>query len=421
MNYKLFKEINPFASQVLAKMPEIIHSLIPMNKAQKHDLPYACKDLSEELTSDRQALTIPYWTKARFLAAYFHYFLPWNCIRLVKLFPTLNLGKIPENPLIVDLGSGPLTLPLALWLARPDLRKEAVSIVCCDIAPQPLNLGKKLFETLIKEFDPNSQWKIHTLKTPLHKALGQIKGKPWLITMGNVLNEGEEKKNYPIHVQIEHLLREAQRILREDGKIFAVEPGTRQGARVLSILRHKASQKIIDYEDDDFDDDFNDDVDNDFLEEVSDEQAPFVVLSPCTHNDICPLSNQKNGIKHNSAWCHFNCQVEKIPHGLKKLSEQSGLDKKSISLSYIYLAKREEGLSISKKYKNQKNMARIISDAFIIPNFDGRARYACHNQGLMLLPGTQKLSSGDLCEIIVPKPIKRDMKSKAIIAFLKDN
>ncbi len=416
MNYKLFKEINPLAKQVLTKMPALLDTIIPMNKMQKHDLPYACRDLSEELTTDRQALSSPYWTRPRLLSAYFHYFLPWNCIRLAKLFPALNLGKIPENPLIVDLGSGPLTLPIALWLSRPDLRKQAVTIICCDVAPQPLNLGKKLFEAIIREFDPTSAWKIHTLKTPIHKALGQIRGNPWLISLGNVLNEGEEKKQYPIHKQIEHLLIEANKILSPDGKIFAVEPGTRQGARVLSILRQSATQ-IISEPDSEFDDEFDDEymeMEDDFQD--TPENAPFVVLSPCSHNEVCPLSSYHRN-KVNSAWCHFNCPTEQVPASLKKLSQQAGLDKRSISLSFIYLARRDEGLRIMRQYKD--GLARIISDAFVLPDYPGRARYACHKSGLLLLPGTQQLDSADLCAVSIVRPIKKDSKSKAIIAMVQ--
>ncbi len=410
----LFKNTNPFVKKVLAKFPELINSIIPMNKAQRNDLVYACRDLSQSLTSDRKELAEIYWSKPRLLSAYFHYFLPWNLIRLTKLFSDLNFGKIPENPLIVDLGSGPLTLPLALWLARPDLRQKEVHIVACDLAPQPLNLGKKLFLNIIQEFDPSSKWKISTIRTPLYKALGQINGNPWLISLGNVLNEMEEKKNFPVYKQIEHLVIDAEKILREDGKIFAVEPGTRQGARVLSQFRHIATQAYSDFDSED--DDYDDGLDYEMEDQES--EASFMVLSPCSHNEICPLFSPKNFNK-NSAWCHFNCHIDHAPVFLKKLSEQAGLDKKSLSLSFLFLAKINEAKRILKQEKN-KNLARIISDAFVLPDYPGRARYACHEQGLLLLPFTQSLESSSLCNVEIIKPIKRDFKSKAIIAKALD-
>jgi len=449
MNHPFFTKIDPFVMQGLSQVSKILDRIMPMNAAQKRDLPYACKDLSEELTSDRDALSRPYWSSPRLMSAYMHYFLPWNLIRLSRLFPALNLGKNPAEPLILDLGSGPLTLPIALWLSRKDLRQKPVTIVCSDIAPQPLNLGRILFDELRKELDPQSEWKIHTMRTPLFKALKQVRGNPWLITMGNILNEGEEKKSHPIQKQINQIITDAKNILREDGKIFAVEPGTRQGARVLSILRESATQlkaeiddDYDDYNDDDYKDDYKDDPnfqdnnndkhsdydkasDNDEYEDYDDgilEEAPFIALSPCTHNEDCPLSgHSRQGIKFNSAWCHFNSPADYVPTSLRQLSQRAGMDKDSISLSFLYLAMRNEGERIIRAERNHigylEDKARVISEAFPVPYFRGRARYACHETGLLLLVDSAPLPTASLCDVIIPKPIARDIKSKAAFAI----
>ncbi len=450
MNYPFFKDVNPVAKQALSRLPSILAELFPMNSAQKKDLVYACRDLSEDLTSDRQELSKPYWTSQRLLSAYLHYFLPWNLLRMVKLFPALNLGKVPDNPLIVDMGSGPLTLPIALWLARPDLRKKAVTFVCADIAPQPLSAGKKIFEALLREFDPNSPWKIHTMKSPLFKVLRQIKGDPWLITMANVLNEGEENKRHPIQKQIRQIIAEAHQVLREDGKLFAIEPGTRQGARVLSILRQSATQ-FIQEEREDFDDEFDSDGNDEFNQnkpsfvtdlqnhnsddydsnelyeededfEENEGAPPFMVLSPCPHNESCPLATSSAQSKFRSAWCHFNTALDYVPSALRQLSQKAGLDKNSLSFSFVYLAKPKEAQRILEQEEKQKGRidekARIISEAFSLPQYVGRSRYACHEMGLLLLVASQHIPAGSLCDVSIPKPIVRDQKSKAAFAIV---
>ena len=481
MNHPFFTQVDPFVMQGLSQISKILDRIMPMNGAQRRDLPYACQDLSEELTSDRDALSRPYWSSPRLMSAYMHYFLPWNLIRLSRLFPALNFGKNPAEPLIVDLGSGPLTLPIALWLSRKDLRLKPVTFVCADIAPQPLNLGRTLFDELRKELDPKSEWKIHTLRAPLFKALKQVRGNPWLITMGNVLNEGEEKKAHPIQKQIDQILNDAKNILRQDGKIFAVEPGTRQGARVLSLLRQSATQfnpsaeeDYDDYNDDDYKNDYDDNYTNqnreqnnnkhstshhnsqnfrgyyksndtksyddnesyasenydedNYKENYDDEneniptEAPFIALSPCPHNEECPLSgHSRQNIKFNSAWCHFNSPADYVPYNLRQLSQRAGMDKESISLSFLYLALKSEGERIIRAEKNHlgslEDKARVISEAFPIPNFKGRARYACHETGLLLLVDSAPLPTASLCDVIIPKPFTRDVKSKAAFAI----
>lgn len=442
MNYPFFTQVDPFVMQGLSQLTKILQKIMPMNTAQKKDLAYAVKDLSEELTSERD-FARPYWSSPRLTSAYMHYFLPWNIIRLSRLFPALNFGKIPAAPLIVDLGSGPLTLPITFWLSRKDLRQKPVTFVCADIASQPLQLGRTLFDELRKEMDPKSEWKIHVLRTPLFKALKEVRGNPWLISMGNVLNEGEEKKAHPMQKQIEQILKDAKNILREDGKIFAVEPGTRQGARVLSLLRQSATQlpAISDELDDDHNDMYDEgythesdnfvNIDSPNLQEISEEvtEAPFIALAPCPHNELCPLSTQyaqvqrklqKYPMKASNAWCHFNTPADYVPNALRQLSQRAGMDKQSISLSFLYLALKKEGERIlraqTKQYGDISDKARVISEAFPIPDYRGRARYACHKTGLLLLVDSAPLANASLCDIMLSRPLTKDQKSGAALA-----
>ena len=125
----LFTAPDEFAQRGLAQLFLALDEVMPMNGAQRRDLAMACRDLSAMLTTERDSLDRPYWTAPRLTSAYLRYFLPWNLVRLSSLLPGLDFGDIPDEPLILDMGSGPLTMPLALWLSRPDLRSKPVTIV----------------------------------------------------------------------------------------------------------------------------------------------------------------------------------------------------------------------------------------------------------------------------------------------------
>ncbi len=426
MQKELFTEFDTFTQKGLSLIYPLLDKIIPMKASHKKELPYACKDLSEYLTVDREFLSRPYWTSPRLLSAYFHFFMQWNLIRLTKLFPSLNFGTLPQKATFIDLGSGPLTLPIALWLSRKDLRTKKITFICCDIAPQPLQIGKHLFEELKKNLDPHSPWQIKILRTPNHKALRQINERPFLITMGNVLNESDEKKNISTHEQITQIFTDASLTLAENGKIFVVEPGTRQGARMIQILRNLVTKQHIE---DDYENEFedNDNFENtirsqfiteNFIEDFENEDAPFKILSPCPKDIACPLANKF--LNKQNAWCHFNAKATHIPKELKLLSQKAGLDKDSISLSYLFLAKNEEATTIL-KHENTQKKARIISDAFLVPRFKGRARYACHEKGLLLLLDSAKYQTGTLCEVEFPQKTERDLKSKAFFAWVKSD
>ena len=151
MSTPLFSAPDSFAARGLASLVRALDEVMPMNGAQRRDLPNACRDLSAMLTTDRDSLDRPYWTAPRLTSAYLRYFLPWNLVRLSSLLPGLDFGRIPDEPVILDMGSGPLTLPLALWLSRPDLREKPVTIVASDTTPHILELGRRVFELLRAE------------------------------------------------------------------------------------------------------------------------------------------------------------------------------------------------------------------------------------------------------------------------------
>ena len=69
-------------------------------------------------------------------------------LRLARLFRSLPLPdprlwlEKGQTPLLLDGGSGPLSVPLALWLARPEWRALPIQVLAVDNAVQPMELGR---------------------------------------------------------------------------------------------------------------------------------------------------------------------------------------------------------------------------------------------------------------------------------------
>jgi hypothetical protein len=377
----LFSPPDSFIRQGMEVLDSALDAVLPLSGTRRRALPRSCRDLSALLTTDRRFLERPYWASAAFTSAYLRYFLPWNLVRITALLPSLPLPPLPGEPLILDLGSGPLTLPLALWLARADLRALPVTVIVSDKAPHPMRLGLRIFDHVRAGLDPSSPWTLRDLRAPLHEAPRQA-GRPWLITMGNVLNETERSAPDAAPQRFRSLLAALGGALAPDGLILALEPGSRQGGRLLSLLRRKALEKG---------------------------QNPFSFqpLSPCPHAAPCPLL-----LPNATAWCHFNAPAVHAPPSLRELSRQAGLGKDSVSLSFLLLRKSAAPAPSAPS----PLPARLVSDPFPLPGHPGRARYACTARGIALVPDSARLPSGALCPV---RPSSaRDAKSRAFLAVL---
>ena len=430
----LFSAPDSFSRRALERLFPILDSVMPMNGAQRRDLAMACRDLSAMLTTERNALARPYWTSPRLTSAYLRYFLPWNLVRLSALLPGLDFGRIPDEPVILDMGSGPLTLPIALWMSRPDLRERPVALIASDTTPHILELGRKIFDALRAELFPESPWTLRTMRASVTQAPRRVYAKPgslWMMSMGNVLNEMEERRAKPGHQmadRMRELLESSAEMLCENGLLLSVEPGTRLGGRLVAHLRKSALggvEEEPEYEDltsfalreeqagrrEEEDDDWDDDMDDFGLPPL------FMPLSPCPHAGSCPMLDRRT-----TAWCHMNAPADHAPESLRALSARAGLDKDSVSLSFLLMRRMSleeiEGFTPPERPEGRRVAARIISDAFVVPGYPGRARYACSPLGLSLIPDSSHLPAGALCEARVTR--ERDMKSRAVVLSLED-
>ncbi len=411
----LFPQLTEETCACLAHLPEALHAVRPLNATHRRCLPEDVATLSRLLTTERAGLCKPYWGKPAAVSAYLYYFLPWNLIRLARLLAALPLpdprAVRDGEALLLDMGSGPLTLPLALWLARPEWRGAPVHVLALDASPQPLHLGNALMTTLgsITGLPP---WKVSTVRAPLeqatHHALHLLaKGhmRPWLVSAVNVLNEvregrrqrgttlttledddaytmtGERDIQAMTDTRLEDLLASlaplwtaaADKSEKSWPALLFVEPGTRLGGSTIMRLRRLALD------------------------------GGLKALAPCTHQETCPLERSRT-------WCHFTFDSIGTPSWLAELSNQAGLGKSGLSLAPLLLTATPEP-----EFEDGRLQARIVSSPFVVPDLRGRARYACSRQGLLLLEQAEGLRSGDLVSVDSPLSKERDRKSGARI------
>ena len=426
----------------------------PIPAGHRKDLPSAVRELSRILTSERGELSRSYWSAPRLAAAYLYFFLPWNIFRMAWLLPGLDMPLGP-NSRILDLGSGPLTLPIALWCARPDLRQTPLSFDCVDVAVKPMEYGRSVFYALAGEDSP---WRIFLKRSPVEKALrlagreapkppqkkaGQREPDPNTPTQdgydcimaGNILNElcaGSDQGN-ALSLRLEELTGLAQVALLPEGHLFLLEPGTRFGGKLISLARKGALRQ------------------------------GFAPLAPCTHDAACPMLERTG-----SGWCHFIHPAENAPTALRELSAKARLEKDSLALSCLLLRRTdritatpfaerdsldelealyaeitaEDALSrnIARGDKNSADheddkdhgkrqasgqfthavdsplaRTRVISAPIRLPGSNEPARYACCAKGLALLLDAARTPSGAYVTLPWPAKEQRDAKSGALI------
>ena len=381
----LFAPLDTFCRKALAQLPQALDAVMPLSRNHRADLPEAIRDLSAMLTYERSGLGRSYWSAPRYVSAYLRYFLPWNLVRLTRLFPGLDLPAPvcdAEHPVtIADLGSGPLTLPLALWLSRPDWRAVPLTLVCVDTVPRPMELGRSLLEHMAKLCGEPLRWTIRLVRSPLIQSFRELSS-PRLIMAGNVLNELKDKPGVSLDERMADLAVAVERTLHPEGAALFVEPGTRLGGTLTAKLRETALEEGL---------------------------AP---IAPCPHLGPCPLLETRE-----RRWCHATQLVE-APSWLADLARIAKLPKDSLSLSFMLL-RSEKAVAAAAGSRVFPTMAadgivgRILSDAFPVPGM-GRARYACTEDGFAIIPAADGIPSGALVACRRPPSPRRDAKTGAV-------
>lgn len=379
-----FPDLSPDACRAMGEYAALLDRVFPMKPVHRQHLAANIRDLSAFLTMDRaELLGRDYLHSPQTLGAYLWYFLPWNVIRLTRLLSGLAFDP-PEGAVIVDLGSGPLTVVQAMVLARPDLVDRQLHVHCLDSTPRPMRDGRKLYHGLLDILGLRSRWKIHLVHAPWQAALRRTPQAD-LLTAANFLNELSWHRRDPLSEQVADFFAALSAHIRGNGRGLFLEPGNRLGGKLTSMLRDGAVGQ------------------------------GWNVLAPCTHARPCPML----GNPRETSWCHFSVSTQGCPTWLADISRQAELGKRDLSLSFAYLA----GPQFSNPALSGET-ARIISGEFPLPEERGRSRtgrYACSARGKLLLVSFQKepgTASGDVVALDLPRSLPRDPRSGALTAAL---
>lgn len=394
---ELLPELPAESRQILENFDSIVQGVRPLSSRQLLRLPENIRDVSHLLTDQRGGRRMGYLNDTVALSAYMRYFQWWNLLRLTRLFAGLKPSQLnmPDNGICLDIGSGPLTVPIALWLARPDLREKKLTWYCLDCSQTALALGEELYLAVAartiadlgseqKSLEP---WRIVRVKGELGESVRQ---RAHLVTAANVFNEVVEESGKPPEFTAKRAADIIMHYKEAAAQVLVVEPGTPPAVRFLTAFRGALARKGLN------------------------------VVAPCPQGMewtegtaegrgcSCPMDGGRG-----NKWCHFTFSTEDAPQKLQKLSSRAGLPKERASLAFV-LASSSASKSATKE--NQLEI-RVISEPIKLPG-ERTGHYGCSRLGLVLVEATTRLSPGQLLHVQEPSSPRRDKKSGALVIKL---
>jgi hypothetical protein len=370
-------------------------------------LPRDVAELSRLLTKGREDRSESYLGRPNLLSAYLRYFLPWNVYRLCRLLPALPLA-LADGDAVTDIGSGPCTLAIALWISRPDLRNLHLEFRCLDRTAAVMDAGKRIFATLVSGPPGGtgaSLWTIKTIKGELRRTgtlSARIQGRPAkLVTAVNTFNELFWALS-PVDTRgLRRTADQSARLLGsltgESGSVLVMEPGIPRCGEFISVLRAALM-----------------------------EQGLFP-LSPCFHCEACPFPGGFSSKGGKARWCHFAFDTEDAPGELLRLSRAAGIPKERAVLSFILADKQgpapESGIfrpetpgtpkAVPGAAGNNTTAVLVLSDSFAIGKEGRYGRYCCSPKGLVLAAGSGKTISQALPGSFLRLALSRDRDPKS--------
>lgn len=351
----------------LSQLRAALDAALPLRPKHRAALPRGIARLSALLTTERDRLPADYMSRPEHLAAYLHWFLPWNVLRQGRLLGGLALDP-PVGARILDLGAGPLTFALALWLARPELRDRELSVLAVDRSEPALKAGRRLFAAVAGADAP---WRLTTAR----RAPGGARAD--LLVAANLVNELEPgrgaRRKGPDLDPDERLMAGWERLVAPAARLLVVEPGVRTAAARLVRLRAAALAR------------------------------GWRALAPCPHDATCPLPGRRGG-----AWCHFGAAAGGAPTWLADLGRAAKLPKERVTLSFLLLTREEA----DRRPSGPAELIRVVSDVFDLDGGD-RGCYGCSRDGLVVLTGARPPASGELLRVRRPDAAERDPRSGA--------
>ena len=388
-----------------------VSETFPVQPSRRGYLKEDVLTLWRELTSERSLRFADYLGKPSVLAAYVRYFMAWNVVRLVPVLASLPLD-LPDGAVILDIGSGPLTLPIALWIARPDLRDRGLKIICTDRVAKPMESGAALLDALrLKTGGPilgDGAWKLELRRAVFPDMAGPVRAD--VVASANAFTEffwsAANRRDQNLGERAAALVGGLASACKPGGLMLVTEPGEPRSGAMLSALREAALLSGLRTE------------------------------SPCPHVRACPMPGAFGGMgdrvdgKARSAlppvhspkwrpkmpWCHFPVPLDAAPSALTRFSEEVGLPKDRLTVSWLALRKPAIGEKARAEEQKGPLRTRLVSDPIRLPGgWDGR--YACSDLGYTLVVGAAaRETAGSLLDLDRPARISRDEKSGAVIA-----
>lgn len=365
-------KISSETKSIIENFDKILQAISPLNSRQLQLLPEDIQDLSHQMTDNRGERRLGYMNESVQLTAYSRYFVWWNLIRLSRLFTNLPAKAFPkDNCFCMDLGSGPLTVVISLWLSRPELRSKKLVWYCLDLSNNSLKLGEDIYLSIAAKTPEFTPWKIIKVKGSFGTHINE---KCDFITCANMFNKIDQTNDMPPEFQTKKYFDQLLEYSTEQTKYLLIEPGFPKSARTLSLLRER------------------------FINEQKQ------ILSPCTHTENCPMNGFNAYTGSSCKWCNFAFSTENAPSALRNLSTDAHLQKDRAVLSFISV------ISDSKKQSNKENelTVRITSDPLKLSR-NHTGFYACSKIGLLLLEfcSESNHSSGDELTIELKTAIEK--------------
>ena len=394
--------IPPDARNVIDEFDKILQSVFPANGRQLASLPKHINALSHALTDERGERRRGYMNAPETLSAYVRYFSWWNIVRFTRLFANFEKDAfaLSDGDACLDVGSGPLTAVISLWLSRPELRNKKLTWYCMDISQASLALGENLYLSIAARVPPSDKsaethWNIVRVKGELGEPLRK---KASLIVCADMLNELRETDARSDEIRAKQYASSLLSYAAKKCALLVIEPGVPSAARIISLMRDTLLKKNM------------------------------TIVSPCPHAGACPMNGCRAHTGSASKWCNFAFSTEDAPPSLLKLSKDAKLPKTRAVVSFLFARNAFEngsgktsnaavsGVSSS---ANAEFPIRIVSDAIALP---GRAsgHYACSPLGLTLaVPASGiTLFSGDriaVGKIGDPARLPKDEKTGAAV------
>lgn len=404
---KFTKELDETHIALISALPDLLQKEANISAKHFAQIKNTVSDLFKQLTSERNTRYANYLNSDAFVFAYAYYYLPWNCYKMTKLFLHLSIAELiakknkrcgaehrDDALVFADFGSGPLTVPIALWIAEPKLRAKKITWYCFDLSNKILDLGEKIFHELERRNKKNAgNWTIKKVQSAFGaKSTEQFLNEHQRIDFYfscNMFNEFINQNAENFANETYRSVETIRKYLAEDAYALIVEPGNPQGGKIITSMRSH------------------------FLEKN------FSVLSPCVHCGVCPLDEEaavcsrgnKSFSKNNftfarGKWCHFMVTAKEQIESLQTISEQVKLPKEKLVFSYL-LAAQKDTIPASQS----ENIFRVIITSELIKLRNGCAgRYACSEYGFLLLKSESPqflrgLHSGD--RIMLDKKLLR--------------